>query len=110
MSAAYLVIYEGEPQDPEAFLAYYREQHVPIIWTWPGIRSVELALGTSGGDPEAADAGVFMIARFGFDSLDDLRRALASPERQAARRDRSRLPPFDGTIRHQAVEVHEMVE
>lgn len=98
MTAAYLVIYEGEPADDEAFLNYYLDVHVPIIWTWPRIRGVEVQRGRDGGD-------VFMIARFTFDSLKDVRMALASPGRQRAREDREHFPRFDGTIRHQAVEV-----
>lgn len=100
MKAAYLVVYEGEPEDPEAFLAYYLDIHVPIIWTWPGVRAVEVQRGVDGGD-------FFMVARFVFDSIDDLRKALVSEGREAARRDREHFPPFKGTIRHQAVEIIE---
>ncbi|MCI0575201.1 MAG: EthD family reductase [Chloroflexi bacterium] len=106
MSVAYLVIYEGEPQDREAFLRYYVEQHLPIIWTWPKIRRVEVELGVEAGDPLANPAGVFMIARFSFDSLEDLRAALQSPQRQHAREDSRHFPPFHGAMRHQAVGIY----
>ncbi|WP_432838725.1 EthD family reductase [Dactylosporangium sp. CA-092794] len=101
MTAAYLVIYEGRPQDPGAFLQYYIDTHVPIIWTWPSIRNVELELGDDGGD-------FFMIARFTFDSIQDLRAALTSPQREHARADREQFPPFHGTIRHQAVRIRQV--
>lgn len=100
MKAAYLVVYEGAPEDPEEFLRYYLDIHVPIIWTWPNVRQVEIQRGTDGGD-------FFMMARFVFDSIDDLRAALVSEGRELARKDRENFPTFVGTIRHQAVEVIE---
>lgn len=105
MSVSYLVIYEGEPEEPKAFLDYYINHHLPIIWTWPNIRSVEVALRCESGDALANPTEIFMIARFTFDSLDDLHSALQSPERARAREDSHNFPPFKGTMRHQAVEV-----
>ena len=49
MSAAYLVIYEGRPEDPEAFLKYYVEKHAPLVWAFPRIRRVEIQRGVDGG-------------------------------------------------------------
>ncbi len=101
MSAAYLVIYEGRPEDPEAFLRYYIEKHVPILWTFPRIRGVEVQRGVDGGD-------FFIIARMTFDSIEDLRRATQSEERERAREDMKKFPPFKGVVRRQAVEILEM--
>ena len=98
MSFAYLVIYQGQPQDPEAFLKYYLEHHIPIVWTFPKVRTVEVERGVDGGD-------VFMIGRFTFDSLADLNAAIHSPEREVARQDMKNFPPFTGTIHRQAVEI-----
>ena len=98
MSFAYLVIYQGQPQDPDAFLKYYLDHHIPIVWTFPEIRTVEVERGVDGED-------IFMIARFTFDSLADLNVAIHSPQREAARRDMENFPPFTGTIRRQAVEI-----
>ncbi|MCA1841657.1 MAG: EthD family reductase [Actinobacteria bacterium] len=98
MSAAYLVVYEGKPEEPEEFLRYYLDVHVPIIWTWPGVERVEVQRGIDGGD-------FFMVARFTFPSPDALRAALESEGRERARKDRESFPPFHGTIRHQAVDV-----
>jgi uncharacterized protein (TIGR02118 family) len=100
MSAAILVIYDGQPEDPEAFLRYYLEHHVPIVWTFPGIRAIAIE--------RTVDGDVFMIARFLFDSAADARIALHSPQRARARADRDRFPPFRGPVRHQIVEVIEM--
>jgi len=98
MSFAYLVIYEGRPADPEAFLKYYLEHHVPIVWTFPKIRKVEVERGVDEGE-------VFMIARFTFDTLADLRAAITSKQRAKARRDMENFPPFTGKIHRQAVEI-----
>lgn len=98
MSAAYLVIYEGLPKDREEFLRYYVDEHLPIIWTWPHIRAVELEMGEDGGD-------FFMVARFVFDTLAYLRSALESEGRQRARDDKDNIPAFRGKIRHQVVSI-----
>ena len=42
MSYAHLVVYEGKPDNAEEFLRYYIEHHLPIAWTFPKIRRVEL--------------------------------------------------------------------
>jgi len=98
---AYLVIYEGRPDNSEDFLRYYIEHHLPIVWTFPKIRQVEVERGVNGGD-------IFMIARFTFDTLEDLRTAIVSPERERARADMANLPPFKGVVRRQAVEILEI--
>lgn len=105
MTAAYLVIYEGKPEDPDAFLHYYVEHHLPLIWRWPKIRSVELELRADAADAWAEPSDVFMIARFVFDSLADLQAALDSDARRVARNDRDHFPVFNGNRYHQAVEI-----
>jgi uncharacterized protein (TIGR02118 family) len=97
MSAAVLVIYDGKPEDPERFLRYYIDVHVPLVWAFPGIRSVQIE--------HTVEGDVFMIARFLFDSAAAARAALESPERAIARADRANFPAFTGTVRHQIVEV-----
>jgi uncharacterized protein (TIGR02118 family) len=96
----YVVLYEGRPEDPEEFDRYYLDHHVPTVARWPGIRRIEVNRGTDGGD-------FYQLCEFYFDSLDDLRTALASPERDASGRDRLRFPTFNGEIRHQAIKVHD---
>ena len=101
MSVAFLVIYEGQPEDPDAFLRYYVDKHVPIVWTFPKIRHVEIQRGVDGGD-------FFMITRLTFDTIEDLRIAINSKERERARADMENFPPFEGTVRRQAVEILDM--
>ena len=100
MSYAYLVIYEGKPEKPDEFLRYYVEHHVPLVWAFPKIRRVEVERGVDEGD-------VFMAGRFTFDTLEDLRAAIVSPERERARADMANFPAFKGTVRRQAVEILE---
>jgi uncharacterized protein (TIGR02118 family) len=101
MSVAFLVIYEGQPEDPDEFFRYYLEKHVPIVWTFPKIRRIEIDRGVDGGD-------FFMITRLTFDTIEDLRVAINSRERERARADMKNFPPFEGTVRRQAVEITEM--
>ena len=96
-----MVIYEVTPENPEAFLQYYVNKHIPIVWTFPKIRRVEVERGVDGGD-------FFMIARFTFDTLEDLRRAIASKERDRARADMQNFPAYTGRVRRQAVEIMEI--
>jgi uncharacterized protein (TIGR02118 family) len=97
VSAAVLVVYDGSPDDPERFLRYYVDHHVPIVWTFPGIRGVQV--------DRTVEGDIFMVARFMFDSVAEARAALDSPERARARADRDNFPRFQGTVRHQIVEV-----
>jgi uncharacterized protein (TIGR02118 family) len=100
MSAAVLVIYDGRPDDPERFLRYYIDVHVPLVWAFPRIRAVQIE--------RIVEGDVFMVARFLFDTAADARAALDSPQRAIARADRDNFPPFVGTVRHQIVEVHDI--
>ncbi|UCB50187.1 MAG: EthD family reductase [Deltaproteobacteria bacterium] len=101
MSVAFLVIYEGRPEDPDAFLQYYIEKHVPMVWAFPKIRRVEIERGVDGGD-------FFMITRLTFDTIEDLRAAIHSKERGRARADMKNFPTFEGKVRRQAVEIMDM--
>ncbi len=101
MSAANLVNYEGQPENADEFLSYYMEQHLPIVWTFPKIRGIEVQRGVDEGD-------FFMITRLTFDTIEDLRGAINSEQRESARADMKNFPPFNGTVRRQAVEIMEI--
>jgi uncharacterized protein (TIGR02118 family) len=100
MSAAVLVVYDGKADDPEQFLRYYIDHHLPLVWAFPRIRRVQVE--------RVAEGDVLMIARLLFDTAADAKAALQSPERLRARADMANFPPFSGTIRHQIVEVIEV--
>jgi uncharacterized protein (TIGR02118 family) len=100
VTAAYLVSYEGRPRGPDAWLRHYLEEHVPLLWRFPGIRGVEVHVGQQ---PEDA----FIVVRLLFDDLERLQEAITSEERAVARLDfeANLLPGFDGQVRHQVTEV-----
>ena len=98
MSVAYLVIYEIEPEDPEAFLNYYVNQHLPLVREFPNIKNIEIDRGIEGGH-------IFMITRLIFDNLKDLTEGVNSSQRLAAKADMHHFPPYKGRVRWQTVEV-----
>lgn len=97
----FCVLYQGRPEDPEAFDRYYWQVHLPIVARWPGIRGASVSRCRQLNDE------LYMVAEFLFDSFADVEAALASPERKEAAEDRLRFPRFFGTIRHQMFEIRE---
>jgi uncharacterized protein (TIGR02118 family) len=75
----------GQPPDPEAFDAYYAQTHTPLTLKIPGLT------GFTTGKPRSLmpgrDAPYYMIASLMFDSAEDLKIALKSPEMAAASAD-----------------------
>ena len=110
MSASYFVRYEGQAENPEAFLAHYRHRHLPLLARFPGIRRVVLHLPTAWQDPYPIQPDRFsLLVEMTFDSLQDLEAAVASEARAEARRDFARLPPFQGAVYHQATISEEVL-
>ncbi len=97
----FCVIYQGRPENPEAFDRHYREKHVAIIARWPKLRKIVV------NRCRLLNEELYMLVEMWFDSVADLDAALASPERREAAEDRLRFPPFHGTIRHQVLEASE---
>ena len=104
MPASYFVRYEGQAENADAFLAYYRNSHVPILARFPGIRRIVLHTPVPYRDPYAVNPDRFcLLAQMVFDSPEDLERALCSDARAQARADFAGFPPFHGAVYHQAV-------
>ncbi len=103
MSAAYLIMYEGRPHEPEEWLRYYRDTHLPLVWAFPRLRAVDLHIGRDEGE-------FFLVTRLRFDSLADLRRAINSEQRARTRSDMEEhiLPAFEGRVHHQVSEIEEV--
>jgi len=76
------------PQDPVAFDTYYETKHVELAQKIPGLRSIELSKG-----PVISPTGgtYHRVGTLRFDSMNDLQKALESPEGQATAAD---LPNF----------------
>lgn len=86
--ASVLVLY-NQPADPAAFDEHYKNVHIPIAKRLPGLRSYRVSKG-----PVRAAEGespYYYVAELIFDSMDDLRNALRSPEMGEAAAD---LPKF----------------
>ena len=73
------------PDDGDGFLAYYRETHIPIARTLPGVQDVSTMRIT--GTPRGTEAPYFVKAELSFASSDDLRTALSGSEGMDVSRD-----------------------
>jgi uncharacterized protein (TIGR02118 family) len=75
----------GQPQDPQAFDAHYDQTHTPLTLKIPGLA------GFTTGKPRSLmpgrDAPYYMIASLMFNTADDMKIALKSPEMASANAD-----------------------
>jgi uncharacterized protein (TIGR02118 family) len=77
--ARILVLY-NPPANPAAFDRYYRETHIPIAKSIPGLRSVHISSAPPRG---MAGNPIHLVAELNFDSLAAIDAGLASPQGQA---------------------------
>lgn len=84
-----LVVAYGPPEDTAAFDRHYSETHAPLAQKIPDMRRFEAGrvLGTADGSP----APFYFIAELWFDDVEQLQKAMGSPEGQAASAD---VPTF----------------
>jgi uncharacterized protein (TIGR02118 family) len=100
----YLVSYEGEAQDLNAWLAHYLESHIPHMRRFPGLRELEVYTRL-----DAVSAlpwpwlNYMQRNKVAFDSPEALTHALHSPVRHEMRADFKTFPPFTGPVRHYAM-------
>jgi uncharacterized protein (TIGR02118 family) len=108
MSVSYFVRYDIDVADHEAFVAHYRERHVPILARWPGMKRVVLHTPLPWDDAFPVNRGrAVLLAQLEFESREAMEAAFRSPERAEAREDFKRFASFSGTVTHQAMETHE---
>jgi uncharacterized protein (TIGR02118 family) len=106
MTVSYFVRYQGKPNDPQAFLDYYRRSHAGFIRAFPGVRSAILHHPVSWTDPVPVKSDArFLLAQITFDDATALNAALQSEARQRSRADFRNMPPFAGEVTHQACEA-----
>ena len=84
-----LVLY-NQPTDAAAFDVYYRDKHIPLAKTIPGVRSCTVSAQAPG--LMAGGPAPYLVAELDFDSPADFQAALASPEGQATAADLAALP------------------
>src|SRR5262249_40061411 len=93
--ARMVVIYK-KPADVKAFEKHYFETHIPLARKIPGLSKYEISHG-----PVTVVAGppdVYLIGTLYFDDLDAIKKALVSPEGQAAAADRRLYAPDDSGV------------
>ena len=104
MSVSYFVRYDIESSDLDAFLTRYREVHVPLVSTWPGLRRMVLHTPLAWRDPFPVNPGkTVLMAQLEFEDEAAMNAAFASRERAEAREDFKRFPRYEGTVVHQAM-------
>ena len=100
-SCTYLVSYEGEAQDFNAWLSHYLAHHPPLMAQLPGIRELEIYTRLdycSGLD--VARATAMQRNKVVFDNAAALMAALASPIRASMKQDFNAFPPYSGATLH----------
>jgi uncharacterized protein (TIGR02118 family) len=97
----YLVSYEGEAEDFNAWLTHYITHHPPLMAQLPGIRELEIytRLDVRSGlnIPRAA---AMQRNKVVFDTPAALAAALASPIRAHMKQDFNAFPPYSGPTPH----------
>ncbi|WP_158899298.1 ethyl tert-butyl ether degradation protein EthD [Burkholderia sp. L27(2015)] len=97
----YLVSYEGQADDFNAWLGHYVDHHPQLMAQFPGIRQIEIYTRVDyRSDLPAARSVAMQRNKVVFDSPDALNVALASPVRHAMRDDFKLFPPFTGENFH----------
>ena len=100
----YLVSYEGEAEDLNAWLDHYLQKHTRHMACFPGIRELEVytRLDWVGLLPWPR-VNFMQRNKVAFDSADALTQALHSPVRHEMRADYKAFPSFTGPNRHYAM-------
>jgi uncharacterized protein (TIGR02118 family) len=96
----FLVVYET-PADPAAFDRHYRDVHIPLAKTLPGLRRYTIsrnAVAVRGGE------AFYLVAELDWDDIDAMQAAFASPVGRATAADVEILAP-DGAVRSLIFEV-----
>lgn len=100
----YLVSYEGEAQDLNAWLDHYLDQHTVHMARFPGIRELEVYTRLDWVSQLPWPRVAFMQRnKVAFDSAQALTDALHSPVRHEMRADFKTFPPFTGPTNHFAM-------
>jgi len=100
----YLVSYEGEAEDLNAWHAHYLDSHTRHMTAFPGIRELEIYTRLDWMSLQPWMRENFMQRnKVVFDSTHALQDALHSPVRHAMREDFKRFPKFTGPNNHFAM-------
>ncbi len=92
-----LVVSYGQPEDPAAFDAYYRDTHTPLATSLPGL--VRLTTGS----PQALDPShpaPYLVAELDFESGKEMGAAFTSSAGKAAADNIANLATGGATMTH----------
>lgn len=105
-----IIHYPGKAEDPNAWLAFYFESHVPLMKRLPGIRELELYTRIDWVSalpwPKAEHMQRNKVV---FDDADAASAAFASPVRAEMRADFLKFPSFTEGNRHNPMATREIV-
>ena len=97
----YLVSYEGEAPDFNAWLTHYMTHHPPLMAQLPGIRELEIYTRVDYRSGLAVQrAAAMQRNKVVFDHPSALSAALASPVRVRMKHDFDAFPPYSGIAPH----------
>ena len=100
----YLVSYEGEAEDLNAWHTHYLESHTRHMAMFPGIRELEVCTRLDWVSALSCLRVNFMQRnKVAFDTAEALQRALHSPVRHEMRADFKAFPRFTGPNNHYAM-------
>jgi hypothetical protein len=100
----YLVAYEGEAQDFNAWLSHYLGKHTVHMARFPAIRELEVYTRVDWVSELPLRRVNFMQRnKVAFDTVEALSVALHSPVRHEMRTDYYDFPPFTGSVSHFAM-------
>ena len=92
-----LVVSYGEPADPAAFDAHYRDTHAPLAKQMPGL--VRFTYGHPA-TMDPAQPAPYLVAELDFDSEQAMGEAFRSPEGRAASADVATFASGGATMTH----------
>ncbi|HEY1930836.1 MAG TPA: hypothetical protein VGG99_02395 [Acetobacteraceae bacterium] len=100
-SCSYLVSYEGEAEDLDAWVAHYTEHHTAVMARFPGIREIEVCTRVDWrGTLPWPHVNRMLRNKVVFDDPAGLTAALNSPVRHEMRADFALFPKFAGPVTH----------
>jgi uncharacterized protein (TIGR02118 family) len=92
-----LMVSYGQPEDPDAFDAYYRDTHTPLALAQPGVLALTV------GRPRSLDPSQtvpYLVAHLDFESEQAMNETLGSPEGRAAGKDLANFATGGVTFAH----------
>jgi len=82
---AKLIALYKQPEDQAAFDEHYYNVHVPVTKKIPGLREMKVTKFT--GTPMGGKPPYYLMCEMRYDSLEDLKKGLNSPEGKASGKD-----------------------